>query len=385
MGSPRPQGTTTTKSSSSWRLQRAATILQEAPIRLAILGPISWRTPPRHYGAWETVVTNLTEGLVARGYDVTLFATQDSITRASLHGVAPHPYSEHQQLDAKVWEFLHIAEAMEVASEFDLIHNHYDFMPLTYSRLIRTPMLTTIHGFSNDQFRLVYRKYRESYFVSISDADRDPYLPYLRTVYNGIRLDQFTFVPEPGTYLVFLGRIHPDKGVHLAIELARRSSLPLLIAGIIQDQTYFDELIAPAIDGKQIQFLGPAGPELRNRLFGGALASLLLTTIPERFGLAMVESMATGTPVIGFDRGSVREVVAHGETGFVVNTIDEAIEAVAKVGSIDRAACRQRVETHFSVDIMVESYLDCYRMILGDTVQPRWKRETENIGRTHAH
>jgi glycosyltransferase involved in cell wall biosynthesis len=334
-------------------------------MRIAMLGPVSWRTPPRQYGAWETVVANLTEGLTARGYDVTLFATEDSVTRARLRSVVPRPYSEDTALDPKVWEYLHIAEAMEAACDFDLVHNHFDFMPLTYSRLISTPVLTTVHGFSLDQFRLVYRKYRESYFVSISDADRDPYLPYVRTVYNGIDLSEFTFVPESGTYLAFVGRIHPDKGVHLAIEVAEKTGRSLLIAGIIQDQEYFDSLIRPRLGGA-IEYVGPVGPPERDRLFGGALASLHLTTIPERFGLAMAESMAVGTPVIGMDLGSVREVVADGVTGYVVSSMDEAVSACDRVERLDRLACRRRVEDRFSVDAMTDGYLEAYRAILGD-------------------
>lgn len=336
-------------------------------MKLAILGPISWRTPPRQYGAWETVVTNLAEGLVARGYDVTLFATADSTTAGRLKAVAPRPYSEDSGLDPKVWEFLHISHAMEHAREFDLIHNNYDFMPLTYSRLVTTPLLTTIHGFSLEQFRLVYRKYRESNFVSISNADRDPYLPYIRTVYNGIRLDNFTFRGVAGDYLAFVGRIHPDKGVHLAVDVAKRTGTRLVIAGIIQDEEYFDQLIRPHL-GKAVDFVGPVGPPERDEVLRGAWASLHLTTIPERFGLAMAESMATGTPVIGIDLGSVREVVADGETGWVVPDVDAAVEAVGRIGEIDRATCRRRVETLFSVDAMVDGYLDAYRTVLGEAV-----------------
>lgn len=332
-------------------------------MRIGMLGPISWRTPPRHYGAWETVVTNLTEGLVARGVDVTLFATADSMTAARLVAVCPRPYSEDEALDPKVWEHLHISTCMERAAEFDLIHNNFDFVPLTYTRLIATPVLTTVHGFSIDQFRLAYRTYRDSYFVSISDADRDPYLPYVSTVYNGIRLDEFTFNPSPDEYLAFVGRIHPDKGVHHAVEVARSSGRRLIIAGIIQDQEYFDTLVAPHL-GPEIEFIGPVGPPERDELLRNARASLHLTTIPERFGLAMAESMACGTPVVGFDQGSVREVVADGETGFVVNTAAEAVLAIDRVAELNREAARERVRRLFSVDSMVLGYLDAYDRVL---------------------
>lgn len=337
-------------------------------MRIAMLGPVSWRTPPRQYGAWETVVSNLTEGLVAAGHDVTLFATGDSLTAARLHAVAPRPYSEDDALDPKVWEFLHISEAMERAAQFDLIHNHYDFMPLTYSRLIPTPMITTIHGFSLNQFRLVYRKYRDTHFVSISNADRDPFLPYVATVYNGIRLADFTLESGRGAYLAFVGRIHADKGVHLAIDVAERSGLPLIIAGIIQDQTYFDNLIAPRLSSR-IEFIGPVGPAERDTLLSRALASLHLTTIPERFGLAMAESMATGTPVIGFDRGSVREVVADGETGYVVRTVEEAVDAVTRIDEISRTDCRKRVEDLFSLEAMTAGYRAAYRAVMGERAE----------------
>src|SRR5437868_8949591 len=211
--------------------------------RVAVLSPIAWRTPPRQYGAWETVASNITEGLVARGWDVTLFATKDSVTRAHLHAVIARGYEEDSTIDPKVAEYLHISEMFEHAGEFDLIHSHYDFMALSYTRLVQTPVLTTIHGFSSPQIMPVYRKYHDGYFVSISDSDRAPWLNYLATVYNGIDLSLYPLQKPGGADLVFLGRIHPDKGVHLAIEVARLSGRRLIIAGIIQDKAYFREQI----------------------------------------------------------------------------------------------------------------------------------------------
>ena len=335
-------------------------------MRIGILGPISWRTPPRYYGAWETVTHNLTEGLVKRGHDVTLFATGDSITAARLHAVCPRPYSEDPDIDPNVWVPLHISEAMEMAAEFDLLHSHLDFLPLTYSRLAGTPFLTTIHGFSSDAIKPIYFKYADQPFVSISDADRDPRLNYVATVYNGIDLAGFTFKSRPaGDYLLYLGRFHPEKGVHLAIDVARRAGVSLVISGIQQDQVYWDTQIAPHIDGDRVRFAGASDPLQRDELMGNALACLHLVTRPERFGLTIVESLACGTPVIAMDLGSPREILTDGVDGFLVNSVEEAVDAVRRIGSIERHACRHSVEARFTADVMVDNYVGVYERLLG--------------------
>jgi glycosyltransferase involved in cell wall biosynthesis len=330
--------------------------------RVAILSPVAWRTPPRQYGAWETVAGNITEGLVARGWDVTLFATRDSVTSAHLHAVVDKGYEEDSSIDPKVAEYLHISEAFEHADEFDLIHSHYDFMALSYSRLVNTPVLTTIHGFSSPQIMPVYEKYRDGYFVSISNSDRARGLNYLATVYNGIDLALYPFQSCGGDHLIFLGRIHPDKGVHLAIEVARRSGLPLLIAGIIQDQTYFREQVQPHLDQK-IRYIGPVDVQGKNELFTHARALLHLNTIPERFGLVLAEANAAGLPVIATDLGSCREVIKDRETGFLVASVDQAVQALERVDEIDRSACRRRVQHCFSIETMVEAYERVYAAI----------------------
>lgn len=331
--------------------------------RVAILSPIAWRTPPRQYGAWETVASNIAEGLVARGWDVTLFATGDSVTRAKLHSVVPRGYEEDHAIDPKVAEYLHISEAFEHAAEFDLIHSHYDFMALTYSRLVSTPVLTTVHGFSSFQIMPVYEKYRDGYFVSVSDSDRAPGLNYLGTVYNGIDLSLYPFQPAAGDDLIFLGRIHPDKGVHLAIEVARLSGRPLVMAGIIQDQAYFREQVEPHVDGVNIRYIGAVGVEGKNSMFARARALLHLNTIPERFGLVLAEANAAGVPVIAMDLGSCREVIEDGVTGFLVRNAEEAARAVDRIGEIDRLQCRERVQRCFSIDTMVEAYERVYDQI----------------------
>ncbi len=331
--------------------------------RVAVLSPVAWRTPPRQYGAWETVAGNVAEGLAARGWDVTLFATRDSRTSAHLHAVIDKGYEEDPSVDPKVAEYLHISEIFEHAADFDLIHSHYDFMALTYSRLVKTPVLTTIHGFSSPQIMPVYEKYRDGNFVSISDSDRAPGLNYLATVYNGIDLSLYPLQAYPGEALVFLGRIHPDKGTHLAIAVARLSGRPLIIAGIIQDQKYFREQVEPFLDGEEIRYIGPVDVEGKNKLFARARALLHLNTIPERFGLVLAEANAAGVPVIAMDLGSCREVIQDGETGYLINNVNEAVEAVKRVTHIERKACRERVGRLFSIETMVEGYERVYSTI----------------------
>jgi len=334
-------------------------------MRVAMLAPISWRVPPRHYGPWERVVSLLTEGLVERGVDVTLFATADSVTQARLDAVCPRPLEEDSSLDPKVWESLHIANAVEKAAQFDLIHNHYDFLPLTYTRLFTTPVVATIHGFSSERIKPVYRRYdgRVAY-VSISDADRDPRLHYAATVYHGIDLSEFTPRERPGRGLVCFGRIHPDKGVAEAIAVAAAAGLPLVIAGIVHDREYFESEIAPHIDGERVRYVGSLAPAERNELLGSALALLHLVRFAEPFGLSMIEAMACGTPVIARRRGSVPEVVDEGVTGLVVDDVAGAIDAVQRVGELDRRAVRARCADRFSRDRMVDDYLRVYERVL---------------------
>ena len=332
--------------------------------RIAVLSPVAWRTPPRHYGAWETVAGNIAEGLVARGWDVTLFATADSITRARLHAVVERGYEEDPELDPKVCEYLHISEVFEHAADFDLIHSHYDFMALSYTRLVKTPVVTTIHGFSSPQIMPAYEKYRDDgHFVSISDSDRAPGLNYLATVYNGIDLALYPLQAKRGDNLIFLGRIHPDKGVHLAVAIALSSGVPLVIAGIIQDKAYFQEQVEPFLDGKQIRYIGPVDVAGKNELFAGARALLHLNTIPERFGLVLAEANAAGVPVIAMDLGSCREVIEDGRTGFLVNDVNQAVAALRRTAEIDPAACRDRVQRLFSVEAMVCGYERVYETI----------------------
>ncbi|WP_316823502.1 glycosyltransferase family 4 protein [Pedobacter gandavensis] len=333
-------------------------------MRIAVLSPVAWRTPPRHYGPWEQMASNLTEGLVNAGLEVSLFATADSLTSAKLDAVIAEGYEENRELDAKVVECLHISNLMEKAKNFDLIHNHYDFLPLSYSRLIQTPMLTTIHGFSSKKIIPVFQKYNSSsHYVSISHADRDKNLNYLKTVYNGIDTSHFEFNNRPDDYLLFFGRIHPDKGTAEAIQIAIASNKCLVIAGIIQDQHYFNSKIAPFLNSN-IQYVGPAGPEQRNLLLKQAAALLHPINFEEPFGLSVAEAMICGTPVIAFNRGSMPELIKDQETGFLVHNVEDAVAAVKNLGLINRQACRTWAISNFSKETMVKEYIRLYEQIL---------------------
>ncbi len=332
-----------------------------------MLAPIAWRTPPRHYGPWERIVSLITEGLVERGIDVTLFATADSITRAGLQATCPCGYEENPDIDPKVWESLHIAEVFERAADFDLIHNHFDFLPLTYSRLVTTPVVTTIHGFSSPRILPVYEKYNDSsYYVSISNADRAAELDYIATVYHGIDIENFDLNERPEPYLLFYGRIHPDKGTVEAIAIAEKVQRPLIIAGIIQDHAYYKKAVESKLRAPDITYIGSVGPEGRNKLLGNAAALLHPINFEEPFGLSVIEAMACGTPVIAFNRGSMPEIIQSGVDGFLVTNVAEAAEAVHRLDTINRRRCRQTVRQRFSRDIMVDHYIEVYEKILSD-------------------
>ena len=334
-------------------------------MKIAILSSIAWRTPPRKYGPWEQVASNIAEGMVEQGIDVTLFATGDSITKGKLASVCDKGYAEDTAIDPKVAECLHISNLMEQADTFDLIHNNFDFLPLSYSRLIRTPILTTIHGFSSSQIIPVYKKYNStSYYVSISNSDRNPELNYTATVYHGINSNAFEFNCDPEDYLLFFGRIHPEKGVSKSIEIAKKSKRKLIISGLIQDQEYFEQKVKPYINDNDIVYVGNSGPDMRNKLLGGACALLHPIYFDEPFGLSVVEAMLCGTPVIAFNRGSMPELILDRKTGFLVCNIDEAVEAVHYISLINRKDCREWATSKFSQESMIKSYLEVYRKIL---------------------
>jgi glycosyltransferase involved in cell wall biosynthesis len=334
-------------------------------MKVAILSPIVWRTPPRKYGPWEQIASNIAEGLVKKGIDVTLFATGDSKTSGKLEYVIEKPYGENPEMDAKVCECLHIGNMMERASEYDIIHNNYDFLPLTYSHLIKTPMVTTIHGFSSPKILPVFKKYNDkNHYVSISNSDRSTELKYDATVYNGINEKEFTFREKHGDYLLFFGRIHPEKGTHECIEIARQAGMKLIISGLVQDGKYFKEKIEPYINDETVVYTGNSGPEKRNELLGGAYALLHPINFEEPFGLSIVESFFCGTPVIAYNRGSMSELIVNGKTGFIVSNIKESVEVLKDIKNLKRTDCRKSAESKFTSTKMTEDYVEVYKRIL---------------------
>lgn len=334
-------------------------------MKIALLSSIAWRTPPRQYGPWEQVVSCLAEGLVSKGIDVTLFATGDSITSGKLVSCIDKPYAEDVTADAKVNECMHISHLMERAAEFDLIHNHFDFLPLTYSRLIQTPLVTTIHGFSSKLIVPVYKKYNNyTYYVAISNANRHADLNYIATVYNGVNIEEFTFCDKPKDYLLFFGRIHPEKGAWDAIQVAKHCGRKIIIAGLIQDGAYFENKIKPYLNTENVIYAGNCGPKQRDELLGNASALLHLIHFDEPFGLSVAEAMCCGTPVIAFNRGSMPELILNEETGFIVHTIEEAVKAVNQLHLIDRKNCRHWASSSFSQEKMTDDYIGIYKSIL---------------------
>jgi glycosyltransferase involved in cell wall biosynthesis len=332
-------------------------------MRIAVLAPIAWRVPPRHYGPWELFASLLTEGLVARGHDVTLFASADSQTSARLRSVVASGWSEDDSIEPKVAECLHISQVFERADEFDIIHNGFDFLPLTYTRLVRTPVVTTIHGFSSERIVAVYEKYDTGTYVAISEADRHPALDYAATIHHGIATDHFALDPAPGPHLAYFGRIHPDKGTVEAIDTAERAGLPLVMAGIVQDDDYFRRQVLPRIDGEQVRFVGAVAAEDRAAFLGSSAALLHLIDFDEPFGFSVVEAMACGTPVIAFDRGSMSELIDEGRTGVLVADVEGAVDALGEVVNLDRPTIRDLAIERFGVDRMVDEYLTVYERV----------------------
>jgi glycosyltransferase involved in cell wall biosynthesis len=298
---------------------------------------------------------------------VTLFATLDSITAGKLDGVVPAPYGDDPSIDAKVWEFRHLAHLFEQADRFDLIHNQADFPAHAFARLTNTPIVTTIHGFSSERILPMYTEYQDLvHYVAISDSDRCSDLRYAATIHHGIPIDDFPFNSAGSDDLLFFGLIHSDKGVAEAIAAARASGRHLHMYGIVQDTDYYEREVLPAVDGVSVTYHGVVGGTPRVRALGDAHALLHLINFAEPFGLSIIEAMACGTPVIATRRGSMPELIEHGVTGFLVDGPEEVQQAIERINEIDRLTVRRAVADRFSVDRMADAYLALYRRIIGD-------------------
>ena len=340
-------------------------------MKIAQIAPLTEPVPPQLYGGTERVVSLLTEELVRRGHEVTLFASGDSETDARLVSVTREALRlSPEDVDPNLHLMLELSQVFERAHQFDVIHSHVDFYALPFARLVKTPVVTTLHGrLDLGGLQAVFERFSDAPLVSISDNQRGP-IPganWAATVYNGTDLEEFTFNEAGGDDFVFVGRICPEKNIEGAIAIARRSGVPLRIAAKIDpvDVEYYESVIKPLIDGQQVEYLGELGGADKDQLLGSARALLFPVDWPEPFGLAMTEAMACGTPVLALRRGSVPEVVEDGVTGLVRDTEDELVAAVDEVVHLSRRACRDRVERLFSVAVMTDGYESVYESLTG--------------------
>jgi glycosyltransferase involved in cell wall biosynthesis len=339
-------------------------------MRIAQIAPIVERVPPKKYGGTERVVHALTEELVRRGHEVTLFATGDSETSAKLESVYPRALREAKLKDiygTNTWTMLNFGLAYEMQDEFDIIHDHLAPLSLTTANMSTTPVVTTMHGPFTADNRSLFQTLRTPYVVTISDAQMYslPNLNHAGTVHNGLPMSDYLFGEEMGEYLLYVGRISPEKGVHVAIEVAQFLDLPLIIAAKVDryDEPYFKQQIEPHLS-ERIQWIGEVNEEERNKLMANARCFLHPVSWREPFGLTLIEAMACGCPVVAFDRGSIPEIINTGVTGYVVHDIETMIEAVQNIGTIDRKACRDHALTNFSAERMTDGYLEVYEKIL---------------------
>lgn len=341
-----------------------------------MLAPISHRIPPPGYGPWERVASDLTEGLVEAGHDVTLFGPADTETSAELVATSPYPLDDWPRgeptPDARVWEEMHIAAMAEMAHEgcFDIVHSHLHVHPLGYAPLLPTPVVTTLHGAAwNSSIHPALTRYADLAFVSISDAERRffPSLRYVATVYNGIDCDAFPAGPGKGDYVLFVGRMAPEKAPHLAIEAARSSGYSIKLAGMVEPQHrhYFESKVQPALDGATVEYVGAMERSAVAGLYRDAVASLVPLEWDEPFGLVVVESLASGTPVVGWRRGALPELVRDGVTGALVDDVRGATVALKRIGELSREDCRRDAVNRFSIERMTEGYLSAYADVLG--------------------
>ncbi len=350
-------------------------------MRIAMVSPLYESVPPKLYGGTERVVSYLTEELVRIGHDVTLFASGDSVTSANLvPGCSRALRLDKRCVDPLAPHFVMMEEVFRRAEDFDIVHFHIDYLHFPLSRRLHIPNVTTLHGrLDIADLQPLYREYCSMPLVSISNAQRQPlsWCNWVGTVYHGLPLDLHSLQPNRGNYLAFLGRISPEKGCDWAIEIARRAGMPIKIAAKIDnsDRTYFEQVVKGLFALPHVEYVGEIDESQKQDFLGNAYATLFPIDWPEPFGLVMIESMSVGTPVVAFSCGSVPEIMEHGQTGWVVNDIDEAVEAVEKVELVDRAQCRAIFEERFSSRRMAQDYLKVYGQIIDSA---------SRIGRSHS-
>jgi len=359
------------KRSTSRRMKRSR---GQRPLRIAQIAPLTESVPPKLYGGTERVVANLCDELVRQGHDVTLFASGDSQTQARLVPACHEALRLINSPDPLAIHLLMIERVMQRAREFDLIHFHTAPLHFSMARRLDTPHVTTLHGrLDLAPMMALYSEFTDLPFVSVSDAQRAP-LPrqnWVGTVYHGMPANQMEFRPEPGSYLAFLGRISPEKRVDRAIEIAQACGASLKIAAKVDpaDRDYFATTIEPLLSHPLVEFIGEIGEAEKGDFLGHARALLFPIDWPEPFGLVMIEALACGTPVVAFRGGSVAEIIAHGETGFVVEDLDQAITATKQVDALDRRVCRQQFDERFSATRMADDYVHVYTQLVAQTAE----------------
>jgi glycosyltransferase involved in cell wall biosynthesis len=339
-------------------------------MRIAQVSPLYESVPPKLYGGTERVVSYLTEELVKQGHKVTLFASRDSVTSARLIGHIDEALRLNPQVaDPIAHHIVQMQDVAEHAHEFDVLHFHTDYIHFPFSRFLRIPRLTTLHGrLDLPDLRYIYQKFEGEALVSISNAQRTPMPPatnWIGTVYHGLPRDLYKKGEGNGDYVAFIGRISPEKRPDRAIEIARRAGIKICMAAKVDkaDQHYYEHTIKPLLDQPHVEFVGEIGEDKKGEFLGNAKALLFPIDWPEPFGMVMIEAMACGTPVIAFNQGSVPEVIDIGESGFIVNSLDEAVRALENIDLIDRNGVRDAFERRFSATVMAENYLKLYELL----------------------
>lgn len=351
---------------------KSLSVVKNRLMRVAEIAPL-WKTvPPLKYGGVESVVSMLTEGLVKAGVDVSLFACGGSKTSGKLVEIVDKPV--YDIVGGFFWnaispyDFLLFKQLVDKLNEFDVIHNHMGFHPLVFSKLIKVPIVTTLHSSLEPDFPYLAKAVKDNNFVSISNSQRElaPYLNYVQTIYHGIETDKFRPNTESKDYFLFIGSLTKNKGVDIAVQACNKLGKNLIVAGEVResDAEFWNKEVMPFIDGKKIKFVGEVGGVDKINLYAGAKALLFPIRWSEAFGLVMTEAMSCGTPVIAFNKGSVPEIIKDGETGFVVDNFETFLDRINRINEISRDRCRKETVNRFDVEIMTKNYISLFERII---------------------